>query len=98
MARESGYLVKITGFLPVDKSDLASQKKAIDALTDALDKNDAAGLAAALTHIEIRQAFVTKSFDDVDADATAQDVAVPTPALAGGGGRGRKSAPTSEAA
>lgn len=32
MSRQSGYAVKITGFMPMDKSNLQEQKKVIDAL------------------------------------------------------------------
>ncbi len=61
--RQQGYAVKITGFLPVDKSDLAAQKKAIDALTAAVDRHDIAGLVALLSGVEIEQKLTSRVTD-----------------------------------
>lgn len=57
--RQQGYAVKITGFLPVDKSDLEAQKKAIDALL----ANDPAKVLAVLTSVAIEHKLTSRVTD-----------------------------------
>lgn len=60
--RQQGYAVKITGFLPVDKSDLKSQKAAIDALTEAGD-GDPAELIKLLQGVELEHKLTSRQAD-----------------------------------
>lgn len=63
--RQQGYAVKITGFLPVDKSDLAAQKKAIDALTEATSKGgDVGALIDLLSNVEFEQKLTSRVIAD----------------------------------
>ncbi len=60
--RQQGYAVKITGFLPVDKSDLAAQKKAIDALTVASAKGgNIGGLIDLLSDVAFEQKLTSRA-------------------------------------
>ena len=62
--RQQGYAVKITGFLPVDKSDLAAQKAAIDALTEATKKGgDVGALLDLCVSVEIEQKLTSRVTD-----------------------------------
>lgn len=62
--RQQGYAVKITGFLPVDKSDLAAQKKAIDALTEASAKGgDVGALLDLCSGVVVEQKLTSRVVD-----------------------------------
>ena len=62
--RQQGYSVKITGFLPVDKSDLAAQKKAIDALTEASGEGgDVGALIDMLADVTFEQKLTSRVTD-----------------------------------
>lgn len=61
--RQSGYRITIAGFLPIDASDLASQKKAIDALT-AAGTGSLADLVAVMTDADLHYKLTTRTVDE----------------------------------
>lgn len=63
--RQQGYLVKITGFLPVDKSDLQAQAATINALAAALKPGgDIGALVKTLTGVEIEQKLTSRVVEE----------------------------------
>ncbi len=62
--RQQGYAVKITGFLPVDKSDLDSAGEAIDALKNAISEGDIGDLIKLLgSSITVEQKLTSRVTD-----------------------------------
>lgn len=62
--RQQGYAVKITGFLPVDKSDLASAAKSINALSEATKPGgDVGSLIKQMSGVEIEQKLTSRVVD-----------------------------------
>lgn len=57
--RQQGYAVKITGFLPVDKSDLGAQ---IGALT-AIQSGDTAAILAMCKNVSFEQNLTSREVD-----------------------------------
>lgn len=59
MPRQDAYKVTITGWLPIKKSDLKSQKEALDALTGPVSD-----MVAKLHHVDVQPKMTSREIDD----------------------------------
>lgn len=77
MSRVQGYLVKITGFLPVDKSDLQAQATTINALAAAMKPGgDVGALVKTLVGVEIEQKLTSRSVEEPATVAPAKPMPI----------------------
>ncbi len=79
MPRQTGYVIRIDGFLPVDKSSLASQKSAIDALSAAIDAGDPSALLKLMVDVKLRHAFSSRVEPPTPPPPTPPPAAPPPP-------------------
>jgi hypothetical protein len=79
MPRQTGYVIRIDGFLPVDKTSLASQKSAIDALSAAVEAGDPSALLKLMVGIKLRHVFASKDVETTGTATTTEKSAASPP-------------------